>query len=508
MGEGRSIARSVASSLSGYLATIVAALIMSPFIVHTLGDTAYGVLALIGSITGYYGLFDFGIRSALLVQITQAWASKDDALLNKSMNTALGVLSGIAVLALIATTVLAWKMFDWFDVPLELLESARLAILLMGFGVAFSVPFEVFQLVPGAVQRFDITNAISIIARIVLSVIIYVLLSRGLGFVGIAIAQLVIVFGSCVAGIYFSRRLLPGLRFGRRYFDRTAVKPLVQNAMHLFLGRFSNLLIDWSDAIIVGAIMKDPRAITRYTFGNNLVPYYSSAVTTIGTSLGSYAVAWQTKGEGDKVRTLLTEGVRWVGAFAAFGAGGLWFCGEDFLRQWIGEEILTGEGYPSSYQIMNIVCGAALARSLMVCIREVLIARGEAKLLSQLGLGEAASNIILSVILGHEYGLIGIAYAALIPAIVLRVFVGPIIVLRRLAVPIGFYARRLLTGPAAILLAMGAASIGFKRFITVSTVLELIALIGVVAIAGLCATLLFALNADERAKIRGAIARR
>lgn len=52
----------VSSSWGGLAVNIAVGFFLSPFIEHHLGDEASGLRILIFSMTGYYGIFDFGIR--------------------------------------------------------------------------------------------------------------------------------------------------------------------------------------------------------------------------------------------------------------------------------------------------------------------------------------------------------------------------------------------------------------------------------------------------------------
>jgi len=60
--EKRQILKNVGSSWSALAINVVVGVFLSPFIVHRLGDAAYGIWVLIFSVTGYYGLFDLVIR--------------------------------------------------------------------------------------------------------------------------------------------------------------------------------------------------------------------------------------------------------------------------------------------------------------------------------------------------------------------------------------------------------------------------------------------------------------
>jgi hypothetical protein len=52
----------VASSWGGLAVNIAVGFFLSPFIEHNLGDRASSLWILIFSMTGYYGIFDSGIR--------------------------------------------------------------------------------------------------------------------------------------------------------------------------------------------------------------------------------------------------------------------------------------------------------------------------------------------------------------------------------------------------------------------------------------------------------------
>ena len=62
---------------------VAVGIFLSPFILHRLGDSAFGIWVLIFSITGYYGLFDLGIRSSI-VRYASKFAATDD---NKELAT-------------------------------------------------------------------------------------------------------------------------------------------------------------------------------------------------------------------------------------------------------------------------------------------------------------------------------------------------------------------------------------------------------------------------------------
>src|SRR4029077_10520280 len=101
--EKQQIIKNVTSSWFSLGINVVVGLLLSPFILHRLGDVAFGVWVLIFSITGYYGLFDLGIRSSIVRYVSKfsATGSKDD--IAKLINTSLFSYTCIAMFCLLLT---------------------------------------------------------------------------------------------------------------------------------------------------------------------------------------------------------------------------------------------------------------------------------------------------------------------------------------------------------------------------------------------------------------------
>jgi hypothetical protein len=76
--EKRQILENVGSSWSALAVNVMVGIFLSPFILHRLGDAAFGIWVLIFSVTDYYGLFDLGIRfhHSLRFQVHSHWRSR------------------------------------------------------------------------------------------------------------------------------------------------------------------------------------------------------------------------------------------------------------------------------------------------------------------------------------------------------------------------------------------------------------------------------------------------
>jgi len=107
----------VASSWGGLGVNIAVGFFLYPFILHHLGDEASGLWTLIYSFTGYYGIFDFGIRSSLIRYVSKFRATGDKDELTRLINTSLFTYTCVGLFLLIPTTLVGFYVDRIFRIP-------------------------------------------------------------------------------------------------------------------------------------------------------------------------------------------------------------------------------------------------------------------------------------------------------------------------------------------------------------------------------------------------------
>src|SRR5260370_22443244 len=95
--------RKVASRWAGLAMNIAVGFFLSPFILHHLGEDAFGLWVLVFSLTGYYGIFDFGIRSSLIRYVSKFQATGDKEQLSRLINTSLFTYSCLGAILMVPT---------------------------------------------------------------------------------------------------------------------------------------------------------------------------------------------------------------------------------------------------------------------------------------------------------------------------------------------------------------------------------------------------------------------
>ena len=134
------VLKNTVSSWVGLAVNVAVGFFLSPFILHHLGDEAFGIWILIFSITGYYGIFDFGIRSSLVRFVSKFQATGDHEQLDRLINTTLFSYTCLG-LALMAPTIFGALYLDrWFHhIPPAFLNDARILFFMVGVSLAREV---------------------------------------------------------------------------------------------------------------------------------------------------------------------------------------------------------------------------------------------------------------------------------------------------------------------------------------------------------------------------------
>src|SRR5258707_4935185 len=114
--EKLQIVKNVSSNWVALATNVLVGIFLSPFILHRLGDAAFGIWVLIFSITGYYGLFDLGIRSSVVRYVSKAKASGDLNYASNVISTSLFSYTCIGAFACLITVLVSSYLIKVFHV--------------------------------------------------------------------------------------------------------------------------------------------------------------------------------------------------------------------------------------------------------------------------------------------------------------------------------------------------------------------------------------------------------
>ena len=156
--------RNVVSNWVAFGFTAAVAFAMAPFVLHTLGDTAYGVWVLLTTMVGYLGLLDLGVRGAVTRYVARYRTTAQDVAAGQVASAALAIFAVTGLLAVVMSVGLATVILPLFRIPAEYLGPARVVVLLGGAAFAVSLVSGVFGGILAATERFDLLSGADILS--------------------------------------------------------------------------------------------------------------------------------------------------------------------------------------------------------------------------------------------------------------------------------------------------------------------------------------------------------
>lgn len=320
----------VANSLYG--------LIITPYILSTIGDSEYGVYKAIGALTASISVLELGIGGTLQRFIAKFNAQKNT---EKCYNfSAMGMLqAGILVLAMAAVGIILFftldsaygKTFTSF----ELERAKQIFILQLLYVILHIFENAIFGII-GGYNRFSFTNSMKIIAmlfKIVLYLIVLPIFKNSLVIVTVSVF---IELTTIMIELYFVKRVLHH-HIKLIKWDNALFKESFGYTILLFI---QSLIIQFNgnvDNIVIGAVI-GTSAVTVYSFAIQLFNMYEQCAASISgvilPTVTNQIEAGAT--EEDLENTVVKYGrVQWMVLGAALC--GFVVCGKEFLLVWLGK---------------------------------------------------------------------------------------------------------------------------------------------------------------------------
>jgi O-antigen/teichoic acid export membrane protein len=471
------VIKNVLAGWGGYLISAVIAMFLSPFVVHRLGDTLYGVWTLIVSLTGYLGLLDMGVRGAVTRYVARYHAQGKHDEASRTASTAIVLFAIGGAIAILISFTLAGFALDRLHIPPEMHFAARVVAVLAGITVASSLTGGVFGGIVVGLQRVDLTNLVETSSSLLRAASIVLALRWGQGIITLALIQLAFSLLAGFANLLIGFRLYPELSLGLHKVSRPYFRDILSFGVYSFLLHIFAYLILYTDAIVIAAFLPIGM-VTFFAIAGNLVTYARQMVGAITTSLTPRASQLDASGH---QRELQTETITWTRyATSIITAIGITFVirGKTFIGLWMGPSYADLSGLVLSVLTIGMVLGMAS------CVPwSVTFGLGKHKSLVPLYLVESLANLGLSIALVRSMGLVGVAWGTTIPELVFSATFWPWFMSKTLQIPVTQFIRSAWMRPLVALIPFAICTYLIERGWPARNVLEFFLQVGVALVA-------------------------
>ena len=397
-------------------------IILTPLILHRIGDEKYGIWVLVFSFAGYYNIFDFGLRSAVIRYVSRFHATKDYEQLARYVNTILFLFVYVALLLLLLTGICSWYIASIFRVSEDLHSTVQLLFAIVGSMFALQLPAEVFVGILEGIQEFWVEYLVRIIAGVLRLILIIYVLDHGLGLVSISIVAVGLSLASYAAFILIACVRLP-LRFVPKFSDFATLKEILKYSTTTFTSVVAGGLATTAGNIVIG-IFLGATAITPFSIASKFVQYINRFIQSSATIFTPMSSHFDATGQMGRLRQILNLGNRSC-AFVAFpGLIGLLFLGKSAIEVWVGAK------YGWCYGLLVILAVPYTFQFAQLATPKILYGIARHLTLGKVRILEAAIAVVLSIALLHYYGIWGVVLGIAIPKFISYVFFLPLYICR------------------------------------------------------------------------------
>lgn len=416
----RHIARNVVSNWLAAAANMAVGFFLSPFIVHHLGNVAYGVWVLAISSINYLSLLDLGMRSSVLRFVSKGYTQGDHEASSSALSAALWVRLQISLAVLLISAVLAYVFPVFFKgVPVYMAQSARLAVMIIGFNMALSMSMGVFGGVVSGLNRYDMQTVVSLVQVVIRVTGVVIVLQRGYGIVAVALCECAAAVVGNVLLVVLARRLYPQLRVYLKKPDPQVLRALWSYSFYAFLTTVAIQLVYQSDNLVVGSFV-GASAVTFYAIGNSLCRYTDQFTGSMNMSFVPAASTFDAAGEVDRLQGLYVFGTRAMMALSLPILTTLLVRGRTFIGLWMGTQYEQRSG-----TVLIILASAMIFSQANNTASAIAFGTEKHKVTAKWAVAEGIANLVLSIILVRPFGIYGVAIGTLIPNLFFQLVMWP-----------------------------------------------------------------------------------
>lgn len=396
------ILRAVTTSWVAVIANASVGIFLTPYVLHRLGDEAFGVWVLTTNLVGYYGILDAGVRSAILRYVSKHKELNEQKTVNEVVATAFYYYLGACLLVILATHLSVGPVSRFFSIHHQVLHDFKSLFLLAGLVQGVTLPLIVFASSLEAAGRFDqvyLTNVTCLAVRVV--AIIYVLhLGGGLFAVG-ATTILSQLLAYCVQ-VPLALRAHRGFTLHPKWIRVAVLRNMLRyGSVSVGVG-VAERMRTYIYPILIARILS-PVAVTIFALPMKILSFPADGIGTMTEIMNPLSSQLEARNDFAKLRELIQISVQSAFLLLAILAAFLFVFGRELFTLWVGPQ------YAIAYHLLVFLTLGVGVAATQCCIQSMLFGIERHKKLFWFRLGEGLSITVFGAVALHFVGLLGLA---------------------------------------------------------------------------------------------------
>lgn len=450
-----------AGAILGYInmiANLLVSFLYTPILLKHLGQSEYGLYALVASIIGYLSVLDMGFGNAMIRFVSRSKVNPTKSNENKINGLFLFMYSIIGVVSLIIGFILVANVGNIFKAltPDELAK-ARIIMIILVVTVSISFPLSIFDSYVVSCEKFKYARILSLVRTLIIPLTMLPLL-----FLGHKAITMVIVTSAyniifhIVSVIYCFKKLKMKINFSFKNIDKILLKEILVYSFFIFLNLVVDNIYNNTDQVILGSVAGTV-AVSIYAVGTKISQINTNFSTTISGLFFPRITKTLEEKDGDKkVSDIFLKVSRIQLYIMVLIMFGFIIFGKQFILLWVGND------YIDAYYIILLLMVPAIIPLTQNIGISILQAKNKHKFRSVVYIIIAILNILISIPLAKKYGGVGAAIGTAFANIVGQILTMNIYYWKVIKIDIPSYWKRFIS----FILPLGIISVGIYYLVS------------------------------------------
>ncbi len=475
---------------------MIISVLYTPILTRSLGQSEYGLYSLVSSIISYLTILDLGFGNAIIIYTTRYRAKKQKEEEEKLHGMFFKIYTVIGIIAGVLGTILYFNVSNIFgnSMTVEEISKAKTLMIILTLNLVVTFPLSIFTSIITAYEKFVFSKLVNVIRIVLTPIIMIPLLLNGFKSVSLVVVITVLNIGTLLINMmYCLRKLKIKMKFGKINFK--FLKEIFTYSFFIFLNTIIDK-INWSvDQFILGAI-KGTVEVAIYSLAAQINTLYLNFSTAISGMMLPKITTMIEKGESNlEIDKLFIKVGRLQFLLLSLIITGFIMFGRQFMIFWGGQE------YAKAYEVACILIIPVTIPLIQNLGISIVQAKNKHRFRTMVLFSIAILNVAISIPLANYFGAIGSAVGTS-----LGIIIGPTIVMNwyykeKIGINIKEFWKNILHMSIPIV-GIFLISYFIMKFISITTVFNMIIAIAIYTIIFCIIAWLFVMNNYEKDLIR------
>lgn len=317
----------------------VIGLFLVPFVLLRLGQSEYGLYALIGSLVSYLVVLDLGLGNTIVRYIAKYRAENDTDGQTSFLATCLAMYAVLSLVVLVIGGVVLVNIPIIFrqSLTIDQIAKARLLFAILVINLALSLPLNSFRAIANGYEQFVLPRLLVTIRTLIRPAILLILLTSGFKSVAIVVVDTLLNLAVLCTIMGYTLFILK-IRIRLYCFDRLLLREVSGFSFFVFLGAVVNEIY-WRIGHVLLGIYTNTAVVAVFSIGIQMALYFlsfSAVIMELFLPRATQMVVNNYSGEG--LTDLLVRVGRIQLMILGFILIGFALLGRNFILLWVGQD--------------------------------------------------------------------------------------------------------------------------------------------------------------------------